>query len=168
MIEAPAAIPASGQEPTTTHAGDDNHVEHPVHRRDLRRPRRRVGSPPRAAHRTPLSERSDTVTIHGPFAVGTKVSVRPAGADFDVACTIAELVENERYAYQSELNGLLLTSRHLLTELPDGGTRITHYQGIAGPTADTDGPGLGARITEDTPDAMADLIAAATARTQPA
>lgn len=117
---------------------------------------------------TPLSERSDTITIHGPFAVGTKLSVRPAGADFDVACTIIELVDNKRYAYQSQFNGLLLTSRHLLAGLPGGGTRITHYQEIDGPAADTEGPELGARITEDTADAMADLIAAATAKVRTA
>lgn len=117
---------------------------------------------------TPLSERSDIITIHGPFAVGTELSFRPPGADSDITCSITELVQNERFACQSELNGLLLTSRHLLAELPGGGTRITHYQEIAGPAADTEGPRLGARITEDTPDAMADLIAAATAGTRTA
>lgn len=140
-------------------------MEHRIHRRDLRHPQSRVGHPLQGLYTgTPLSARSDTITIHGPFAVGTKLSVRPAGANFDVACTITELVDNERYAYRSEFNGLLLTSRHLLAELSDGGTRITHYQEITGPTADTEGPELGARITEDTPDAMADLIAAATGK----
>jgi len=113
---------------------------------------------------TKLSDRSDTIEIHGPFAVGTDLSVTPQGADVAIRCTIIDLVDGEVYAYQAVFSGLLLTSRHSLTRLANGGTRITHRAEIAGPTADTAGPELGPRISEDFPAAMEDLIAAARSR----
>ena len=115
---------------------------------------------------TKLTEHGDTIEIHGPFAVGTTLAVTPHGADFVISCTIVELVENQTYAYRSEFNGLMITSRHHLTPLAHGGTRITHHSTIAGPRAETVGPQIGPRITQDHPDAMAHLIAAAQSRSQ--
>lgn len=111
------------------------------------------------------SSRSDTgdhIEIHGPFAVGTRLTVTPDGADFAVDCVITELLDGHIYAYRSEFNGLYLTSRHTLTELPSGGTQINHHSEIAGPGAEVTGPRLGARITEDRAQTMHDLTAAAT------
>ncbi len=113
---------------------------------------------------TRLSERGDTIEIHGPFAVGTDLSVTPLGADFVVRCRIVELVDGEVYAYRSVFDGLMITSRHTLTPLADGGTRITQRSDIAGPRAETRGPEIGPRITADHPQAMDDLLAAAKAR----
>jgi hypothetical protein len=45
-------------------------------------------------------------------------------------------------------------------------TRISHHSTIAGPHAEILGPQIGPRITEDHPDAMADLIAAAASRSK--
>jgi hypothetical protein len=51
----------------------------------------------RALHTgTALSERSDTFEIHGPFAVGTKLSVTPQGQG-TFESEIVDLVENEVY-----------------------------------------------------------------------
>lgn len=112
---------------------------------------------------TRLSDRGDTIEIHGPFAVRTNLSVTPLGSDVAIRCTIVELVDGEVYAYRSEFGGLMITSRHSLTRLAGGGTRITQHSTISGPRAETRGPQIGPRITEDHPDAMHDLIAAATA-----
>ena len=117
---------------------------------------------------TKLSKQGDTIEIHGPFAVGTTLSVTPYGADFVIGCTIVELLDGETYAYRSEFNGLMITSRHHLTALANGGTRITQHSTIAGPRAESVGPQLGPRITKDHPDAMADLIAAAHQKAIPA
>ncbi len=111
-----------------------------------------------------LSDDGDDIVLHGPFATGTKLSVTPRGADFVVQCVITELVENELYAYRSNFNGLYLTSRHTLTRLAGGGTRITHHSVIAGPGAEVTGPRIGLRITEDRPEAMQELIEAAASR----
>lgn len=113
---------------------------------------------------TRLSERGDTIEIHGPFAVGTTLSVTPSGSDVVIGCTIVEVADGEVYAYRSEFTGLMITSRHSLTRLADGGTRITQHSTISGPRAETRGPQIGPRITEDHPDTMDDLVAAATAR----
>ena len=113
---------------------------------------------------TRLSDRGDTIEIHGPFATGTTLSVTPLGSDIVIRCTIIELVAGEVYAYRSEFGGVMITSRHALARLADGGTRITQHSTISGPRAETRGPQIGPRITADHPDAMDDLIAAATAR----
>ncbi len=115
---------------------------------------------------TKLSDRGDTIEIHGPFQVGTTLSVTPLGSDTVIGCTIVDLVDGETYAYRSEFNGLMITSRHTLTGLADGGTRITQHSTIAGPRAETVGPQIGPRITEDHPDAMNDLVTAAMARSR--
>ena len=109
---------------------------------------------------TKLSEQGDDIVLHGPFAAGTKLSVSPHGADFVVECEITELTD-ESYAYRSNFNGLYLTSRHTLTRLAAGGTRINHHSEIAGPRAEVVGPQIGARITADRAETMAELIDAA-------
>ncbi len=109
---------------------------------------------------TKLSEHSDDSVIHGPFAAGTKMSITPYGADFVVECEITELAD-DTYAYRSNFNGLYLTSRHTLTRLAAGGTRINHHSQVAGPRAEVVGPQIGARITSDRAETMVELIGAA-------
>ncbi len=109
---------------------------------------------------TPLSERSDRFELHGPFAVGSEISVTPAGQD-TFRSRIVELRENELYADETSFGGLTLLFRHTFTETPDGGTRITHQLVIDGENVAEVGPELGPQISEDFPVAMNDLIAAA-------
>ncbi|MEY9912038.1 quinol monooxygenase YgiN [Catenulispora sp. MAP12-49] len=106
----------------------------------------------------------NTYVIHGPFAVGTELSVTPAGSDEALTSTIMELTDGRAYADRTEFNGLLLTDRHELTPLEGGGTRVTHQLIIGGPAAQTVGPNLGPQISEDYPDVMRELIAAAAKR----
>ena len=106
----------------------------------------------------------NTYVIHGPFAVGTELSVTPDGSDDALTSTIVELVDGAAYADRTEFNGLILTDRHELTPLEGGGTRITHQLVIGGPAAATVGPNLGPQISEDFPAAMNELIAAASTR----
>ena len=109
------------------------------------------------------SESGDTFEIHGPFAVGTELTVTPKGQD-SFTSMIIEIVENEAYADRTEFDGLTLLFRHTLKELPDGGTRVAHRLEIAGPAADKVGPELGPQISDDFPTAMADLLAIARQR----
>ena len=110
-----------------------------------------------------LSDRSDSFELHGPFAVGTEVSVTPDGQD-TFRSTIVELVEPEVYADETAFGDVTLTFRHTLVPTATG-TRVTHQLTIDGPGADNVGPELGPQISADFPAAMDELIAAARSRT---
>jgi Polyketide cyclase / dehydrase and lipid transport len=104
----------------------------------------------------------EAVTLDGPFAVGSKVTMVPKGQD-PVTSVIIAITENELYADRMEYGGLTLSFSHTLTRLPDGGTRVTHRLEIVGDGVDELGPELGSMITEDFPEAMAALLAYAAA-----
>lgn len=110
-----------------------------------------------------LSERSDVFELHGPFALGTRVSVTPQGQQ-RFTSTIVEFDEGHSYADLTEFGGVTLLFRHRLEALADGGTRIVHALTIDGPDAESVGPELGPQIVEDFPATMDDLIAAAESR----
>jgi len=104
----------------------------------------------------------ESVTLHGPFAVGTRVTMTPTGQD-PITSVIAAITPNECYADETDMGNVTLRFSHALTRLPDGGTRIVHRLEITGPKADELGPELGPMITEDFPDAMRALLAYAAA-----
>jgi len=110
----------------------------------------------------PLGEHSDRFKLHGPFAVGTQVSVTPQGQD-TMRSVIIELDEGRSYADSTRFGDLRLLFRHTLTALPDG-TRVTHQLEIHGPSADEVGPELGPAISSDFPVTMDELLRAARAR----
>lgn len=110
-----------------------------------------------------LSDRSDAFELHGPFEVGTELSVTPQGQD-TFRSVIIELDEPNTYADRTRFGDLTLLFRHTLTALPASGTKVTHQLEIDGPGADQAGPELGPQISEDFPVAMADLFAAAKQR----
>jgi hypothetical protein len=108
---------------------------------------------------TPLGQNSDSFELHGPFAVGTTLTVTPQGQE-PMESTIVELEPGRVYADQTRFGDLVLTFRHRLTPLA-GGTRVTHTLEITGEGAQEVGPELGPQISGDFPDAMAELLAAA-------
>ena len=112
----------------------------------------------------PLGEHSDRFELHGPFAVGTEVSVTPQGQD-TMRSVIVELDEERTYADRTTFGELTLLFRHILTPLDGGGTRVTHQLDISGPSASEVGPELGPQISCDFPVTMDELLAAARART---
>lgn len=105
-----------------------------------------------------LGPASDTFELHGPFAVGTRVTVRPQGQDA-MQSMITELEPGLVYADQTSFGELLLTFRHQLESTPTGGTTVTHTLEITGTGCDQVGPELGPQISGDFPVAMAELIA---------
>ncbi|WP_371482473.1 SRPBCC family protein [Kitasatospora sp. NBC_00315] len=104
----------------------------------------------------------ETVSLQGPFEVGSKVSMTPKGQD-PIVSVITGVRENEYYADETEFGGVTLGFSHTLTPLPDGGTLVVHRLEITGPEADALGPEVGPAITEDFPEAMAGLLAHAVA-----
>ena len=113
-----------------------------------------------------LDANSDRFELHGPFAVGTELTVTPQGQG-SFRSTITELTENSVYADRTEFGGLILTFRHTLAPLAGGGTRVTHELMIDGDDAATTGPELGPQISADFPEAMNALLAAARRKTSP-
>ena len=116
-------------------------------------------------HGVALDGNSDRFELHGPFAVGTELTVTPQGQG-SFRSTIVELTEDSVYADRTEFGGLMLTFRHTLVPLA-GGTRVTHQLMIDGDDADTMGPELGPQISADFPEAMDALLAAARRKASP-
>ena len=104
----------------------------------------------------------EAVTLEGPFAVGTRVTMTPTGQQ-PITSVITAITENERYADETDLGDVILRFSHTLTRRPDGGTRIIHRLEINGPKADELGPELGQAITADFPEAMVALLTYAAA-----
>jgi len=124
-----------------------------------------VGSALRDLHSgTPLGPASDRFELHGPFAVGTAITVTPQGQDA-MTSEIVELVPERVYADRTAFGGLTLTFRHTIAPQADGRTAVTHTLEIDGDGADAVGPELGPQIAGDFPVAMAELLHAAETRT---
>ena len=102
----------------------------------------------------------DQISIHGPLAIGTTISMTPSGQD-QITSTIVEVEPNRRYADETSFGGVMLRFCHSLEPRESGGTTIHHTLEITGQDADQVGPELGPQITEDFPEAMAGLIAQA-------
>jgi len=123
-------------------------------------PRRAVWDALRDLHTGDLDyPGADAFVLHGPFAVGTELTVTPAGQDpFD--SVIVDLDEGRTYADRTEFGDVVLTFRHELADAAEG-TRVTHRLEITGPGADAVGPELGPQISGDFPESMAALLAQA-------
>ncbi len=109
---------------------------------------------------TPLGPNSDAFELHGPFAVGTKLTITPQGQE-SMSSTIVALEPGVVYADRTEYGDLILTFRHDLTPDAQGRTVVTHTLTIEGPTADDIGPELGPQISGDFPSTMSELLTAA-------
>jgi uncharacterized protein YndB with AHSA1/START domain len=105
----------------------------------------------------------EQIKLLGPFAVGSEIAMTPKGQD-PVRSTIVAIEPNRLYVDEVAFGDLTLRFTHMLTRLASGGTRLTHQLTISGPAADEAGPTLGPQITEDFPEAMAALVAAAEER----
>lgn len=111
----------------------------------------------------PIGPTSDSFELHGPFAVGTEITVTPKGQE-PVTSTIIEVEPERAYADRTAFDDFALTFRHTLAATPEGGTAVTHTLVIDGDAADAVGPELGAQIAGDFPVAMAELLSAAEER----
>ena len=109
---------------------------------------------------TRLGPNSDDFELHGPFAVGTEVTVTPQGQE-PMRSRIVELEPGRVYADQTVFGDLTLTFRHVIEQDASGETSVTHSLEISGQCADLVGPELGPQISGDFPEAMAELFAAA-------
>jgi Polyketide cyclase / dehydrase and lipid transport len=93
------------------------------------------------------------VTLDGPFAVGSTGTLAVEGQP-PLAWRLVDVKENALFTDVTEIPDVAtLTFVHRIEAIPTG-SRITHEVHIDGPAAD----GLGAMVTSDTPEAMAELV----------
>ncbi|ALE06439.1 polyketide cyclase [Arthrobacter sp. ERGS1:01] len=107
-----------------------------------------------------LGPDSDKFELHGPFAVGTHLTVTPQGQE-PMQSVIVELEPGVVYADQTTFGDLLLTFRHELVSTAAGGTAVTQTLEITGAGSDDVGPEIGPQISADFPSTMAELFASA-------
>ena len=118
----------------------------------------------RALHAGEMTyEGADHFVLHGPFAVGTEVSVTPVGQG-TFQSKIVDLVENVTYADETAFGDLTLLFRHTLERTSEGATLVTHRLEISGDSADEIGPELGPQISGDFDESMSALFEQAALR----
>ncbi len=105
----------------------------------------------------------EKIEIDGPFAVGTEISMTPAGQDV-VRLRIAELSENELFVDEADLGDVVVRTTHRLDSIDSGNTRVVYRMEITGAAADQVGPQLGPAITADFPETVAALVELAQAQ----
>jgi hypothetical protein len=96
------------------------------------------------------------VRAHGPFAVGTRFTMKPPGGD-PVDMRIAEIVQGESFIDEMDAGDFVVRTVHHL-QPGDGHTTIVYRTEITGPAAAQVGPQLGPAITADFPDVLAALV----------
>ena len=96
------------------------------------------------------------VRLDGPLQVGSAVVMKPIGQD-PITSTITAVDDRVRYADETVFGEVTLRFSHTLHPTPEGGTRVVHRLEVDGP----DAAAVGAMVSEDFPEAMAGLLAAA-------
>ncbi|CAM5412147.1 SRPBCC family protein [Leifsonia shinshuensis] len=134
-------------------------------------PRDRVWEAVRDLHTGALTyPGADGFELHGPFAVGTELTVTPEGQE-PIRSTIAVVEPERTYADVTEFGDVRLTFRYDLEDDPaddsagePAGTVVRYSLTIDGPGADAVGPELGPQISADFPESLAVLLAEAERR----
>ena len=109
----------------------------------------------------------ERIEISGPFAAGSTISMTPIGQD-TVELRIAEASEPRLSVDEADLGDVLVKTFHRVDSLGEGRSMVTYRMEISGPSADTVGPELGPRISEDFPETLAALTERAGAMDQDA
>lgn len=136
---------------------------------DTTLPRERVWEAVRDLHAGELTyDGADRFELHGPFAVGTELTVTPVGQD-PIRSRIDVLEEGRTYADITAFGDVRLTFRYDLEDVPvrgQAGTRVRYSLTIDGAGADAVGPELGPQISADFPESLAALLAEAERRAE--
>jgi uncharacterized protein YndB with AHSA1/START domain len=106
------------------------------------------------------NEGIESITIHGPFAVGTAFTMTPPGEE-PISMQLTEIVEGELFTDEADGGDFVVRTIHRLLPAAEGRTRIIYRTEITGPAADHVGPQAGPAITADFPQVLAALAALA-------
>jgi len=106
------------------------------------------------------NEGIESITIDGPFAVGTAFTMTPPGEE-PILMRLTEIVEGELFTDEADGGDFVVRTIHRLLPAAEGRTRIIYRTEITGPAADHVGPRVGPEITADFPQVLAALAALA-------
>lgn len=102
----------------------------------------------------------DRHELDGILAVGDTLTSSSEGIP-PIQSTIIELVEGERFAIETNFGGLILVLRNTVSSLEGGRTRLVRRLEITGASEADQAAIAGPRISEDYPEAVAEVIAVA-------
>jgi hypothetical protein len=98
----------------------------------------------------------ESIEVHGPFARGTRFSMRPPGQDA-FESTLIDVSENQGFTDETVIDGTRVVVYHRIESLAPGRTKVTYSTEITGPGAQEFGP----LVTADFPDVLRSLKALA-------
>lgn len=98
----------------------------------------------------------ETITVDGPFEVGTVFTMTPPGEE-PIRMRLTEIKPGESFTDEMDAGGFVVRTEHRLEPATAGQTRIVYRTEITGAAAAQVGPELGPQITADFPAVVAAL-----------
>ena len=98
----------------------------------------------------------ETITVDGPFEVGTVFTMTPAGGE-PIRMRLTEIKPGESFTDEMDAGDFVVRTEHRLEPAAGGLTRIIYRTQITGEAAGQVGPELGPQITADFPEVVAAL-----------
>ena len=98
----------------------------------------------------------ETITVDGPFEVGTVFTMTPPGEE-PIRMRLTEIKPGESFTDEMDAGDFVVRTEHRLEPAADGLTRIVYRTRITGEAAGHIGPELGPQITADFPEVVAAL-----------
>lgn len=99
----------------------------------------------------------EKIEIHGPFAVGTTITMTPPGEN-PVTLRLAEIAPGRLFTDEMDAGDFVVRTTHRLEPAAAGRMRVIYRTEITGSAADNVGPQIGPAITADFPEVLASLI----------
>jgi uncharacterized protein YndB with AHSA1/START domain len=98
----------------------------------------------------------ETITVDGPFEVGTVFTMTPPGEE-PIRMRLTEIKPGESFTDEMDAGDFVVRTEHRLEPAAAGLTRIIYRTEITGAAAGQAGPELGPQITADFPEVVAAL-----------
>ena len=98
----------------------------------------------------------ETITVDGPFEVGTVFTMTPPGEE-PIRMRLTEIKPGESFTDELDAGDFVVRTEHRLEPAAAGLTRIVYRTEITGAAAGQAGPELGPQITADFPEVAAAL-----------
>jgi len=104
----------------------------------------------------------ERIEITGPFAPGSTIVMTPVGQE-TVELRLAEVSGPDLFVDEADLGEVVVRTTHRVERLGAERNRVTYRMEISGLAADTIGPELGPKISDDFPETLAALVERAAA-----